>query len=157
MMQVKEDRQNRQVYFRVDQLGPRTAQGIREGFFDLGKDLKAVADKEILRKPKRGRTYLVRGPSGRRRRHVASAPGETHANLSGKLRRSMGWRVQGASSLEFGYGVGYQAAPAPDYAAFVEEGTRRMAKRPSLGNAVNATTRNAERYFINGILRAQRK
>lgn len=157
MMQIKEDRQNKRVFLRVDQLGPRTKQGIREGFFEFGKDLKQTANKEILRRPKGGRTYIIRGPGGGRRRHVASAPGETHANRSGTLRRSMGWKVNGGRSMEFGYGVGYQAAPAPDYAGYVEDGTRKMAPRPSLGNAVKATERNAERHFQNGIIRAHQK
>jgi len=157
MIEIQPGRRNREVYLSVDQLGTRTAQGIRAGFFELGKDLRQTANKEILRKPKKGRTYVVRGPAGRRRRHVASAPGETHANLRGTLRRSMGWRVQGASSMEFGYGVGYRAKPAPDYAGYVEDGTRDMAPRPSLGNAVKATERNAELHFQNGIIRALRQ
>jgi hypothetical protein len=157
MMEIKADRQNKEVLLRVDQLGKRTAQGIREGFFELAKDLQQTANKEILRRPKGGRTYLIRGPSGRRRRHVASAPGETHANRSGALRRSMGWRVQGGHSMEFGYGVGYRAKPAPEYAVYVEDGTRDMAARPSLGNAVDITARNAEAHLLNGIIRANKK
>jgi len=146
----KEDIGNRRVYVHIDNLPSRTKRSIRQGFFELGKDLKQTANKEILRKPKGGRTYIVRGPSGRRRRHVASAPGETHANLTGKLRRSLGWQVHGAHSMEFGYGVGGAGAglkPAPEYAEYVEFGTRKMAARPSLANAIRAVDRNAEKHF----------
>lgn len=120
---------------------------IRQGFFQLGKDLKKTASDEILRKPKGGRVYVIRGAGGSRRRHVASAPGETHANLGGKLRRSLGWQVQGAEQLEFGYMDGL----IPDYAPFVEFGTTRMAARPSLQNAISVITRNAEVYFSSAL------
>ncbi len=151
MMKVKVDSANKRVLLRLDQLGERTRRGIRHGFFRLGKDLQAEANREMLRKPKGGRTYMVRGPSGRRRRHVASAPGETHANLTGTLRKSMGWKVRGSRSMEFGYGV--STKPAPEYADAIENGSKRNAPRPSLGNAVTRNTRNAEKHFTNGILR----
>jgi hypothetical protein len=67
---------------------------------------------------------------------VASAPGETHANLSGRLRRSIGWKVSGTHEMEWGYGVVQKKDEAPYYAPYVEEGTTRMDARPSLGNAV---------------------
>ena len=124
---------------------------IRKGFIALGRDLKAEADREILRKPKRGRVYFVRSRSGRPRRHVASAPGETHANLSGDLRRSIQWRTFG-DELLFGYGIRDNSEPL--YAPFVEFGTSRMAARPSLANAVNVTQREAEVNFRRALERA---
>jgi hypothetical protein len=71
----------------------------------------------------------------------SSAPGETHANQSGALRRSIGWKVHGSDSLTFGYGAGGSPS-APPYARSVEEGTVKMAARPSLANAIKATNRN---------------
>ena len=145
-VQFKEDPKNKTVYLKIDNLGEITQRSIRQGFFMLGKDLKATANKNILSKPKGGKVYVTRGPSGRRRRHRASKPNETHANLSGTLRKSLGWKVKGSQSMEFGYGI---VSPAPDYSKFVEFGTRRMAPRPSLQIAINQTNRNAELYFGN--------
>ncbi len=139
-----EDLDNKKVYVQIENLNNLTTQSIRKGFFALGKDLKITANREILRKPKSGRTYILRTRNGARRRHVASAPGETHANLSGKLRRSLSWQVSGSTQLEFGYGVGKDA---PVYGKFLENGTRRMDPRPSLANAIRETNRNGEVYF----------
>jgi HK97 gp10 family phage protein len=138
------DRRNKKVYAQINRLKPAMHRSVRHGFFDLGKDLRQTASQNILKRPKGGRTYIIRTRGGRRRRHVASAPGETHANLSGRLRRSLGWKVRGSSEMEFGYGVDKDTT---EYAPFVEDGTRRMAARPSLKIAVNETTRNAENYF----------
>ena len=142
--QMRLDTRSRQALLEATQLNRLTRRSIRHGWFALAQDLRRTANTEILRRPKGGRTYTIRSPSGRRRRHVASAPGETHANLSGTLRRSLGWIVRGHTGMEFGYGVD---KPAPDYAR-IEDGWGRVRPRPSLLNAINATNRNAERYFI---------
>lgn len=140
----KADRANRKVLLEIDGIEDRVRRSVRQGFFALGKDLRKTASDAILEKPKGGKTYIRRTATGRKRRHVASAPGETHANMSGKLRRSLGFKVRGAHELEFGYGVDKDA---PEYGIYLEEGTRNMGQRPSLGNAVEDTTRNAENYF----------
>jgi hypothetical protein len=150
MIRVKESPSNNAVLVDIANLGPDMRNGIRHGFFALGKQLKLDVNKEILRKPKGGRTYLVRGPSGRRRRHVASAPGETHANQSGTLRKSLGWKVRGYSTMTFGYGVEGRN-PEPKYAAFVENGTSRMKARPSLKLGIKRNLRHADKLFVNSI------
>ena len=144
------DRANQRVYVQIDSLEELTRRAIRHGWFTLGKDLRQTASKEILRRPKSGRVYRVRGPSGRRRRHVASAPGETHANLTGAARRSLGWVVTGSRSMEWGYGVDKSA---PEYVKHLEFGTKRMAARPSLQNAMDAVHRNSKMYFGKGFTR----
>jgi len=137
------------LFARLGTVNDGVRRAIRQGFFEFGKDLRDTASQEILRRPKGGRTYIVR--QGKRRfRHTASAPGETHANLSGKLRRSIGFQIHGSRSMDFGYGVDPRG-PAPDYAIYVEDGTSRMAARPSLQNAIRVTLRNGEVYFATGI------
>lgn len=151
---------NRRVLKQIEQGDRRIRRGIRQGWFAVGKDWKADTNAEIKRKPKSGRVYMVRGPSGRRRRHVASAPGETHANLSGKLRRSLSWKAHGHSELEVGYGVavsrGGRNAP-PGYDPFVEFGTGKMAARPSVLNGINSVQRNAEQHLAKGVAREMAK
>lgn len=138
-----EDINNKKVYVKINDLEDLTRQSIRRGFFLLAQNLKRTANTNILKKPKSGRLYIKRNKGGARNRHRASAPGETHANETGKLRRSLGWIVSGSQKMEFGYGVD---KPAPDYAKFVEDGTFKMAPRPSLAIAVKQTNRNAELY-----------
>lgn len=108
-----------------------TKQGIRQGMFDSGHGLIKNASDEILRKPKSGRVYyFTNKKTGRRRRHVASAPGETHANLTGAARRSLSFKIQGVTSFEFGYGVSGGTHKAPVYVERLED------TRPSLNNAI---------------------
>lgn len=144
MIKFKPSHGNKEVFVKIKKADRAIHRSVRHGLFDLGRDLRQTANTNILKKPKGGRVYIIRTPSGRRRRHVASAPGESHANLSGRLRRSLGWKVRGSRELEFGYGVDKQTT---EYAPFVENGTRRMGARPTLKIAVDDTTRNAENYF----------
>lgn len=150
-IRVRSNREANERVFRVlDETEQRTNRAIRSMWFGLGDDLKIRANAEILRKPKSGRVYIIRDKSGRRRRHVASAPGETHANLTGKLRRAIAWKVHGNNELTFGYGLGRSS---PEYDEFVEFGTRNMEARPSLENAINFLQANAESHFSEGMFR----
>lgn len=140
-----ENPNNFRVYAKLEGIEHLTKRAVRRGLFRWGKELLSTANEEILRGRKTGRIYIRRDRAGRRRRHRASAPGETHANMTGSLRRSMAWKVTGNDRLEFGYGINIKDAPA--YAPFVEFGTFKMKPRPSLQNAIDKTTGNAERYF----------
>ncbi len=156
---VRQGSENERVFARLATTEDGIRKAIRRSWFGLGQDLRREANREILRRPKGGRTYIVRSRSGRRRRHVASAadpptPGETHANLKGDLRRSLSWKVHGTESMDFGYGlVSGTGRTAPKYAPFVEFGTRRMAARPSLSNAIDATQANAEQHWGENMFR----
>jgi len=144
-MEIKGGKDNKKLILGISDIPNLTRRGIRQGFFVLGKDLKKTANKQILQKPKGGRTYLVRRGKTRRR-HVASAPGESPANLSGEYRKSVNFKIIGSQRLIFGAGnskVGY--------AEFLETGTKNMSARPGLGNAVKAVQRNAMTYFTNNI------
>jgi len=146
---VEDTLENKRTYAEIANLGKMGRRAIRQAWFRLGIDLRQAASREILRKPKGGRTYWIRIKGGRRRRHVASAPKESHANLRGRLRRSLSWKVHGADSMEFGYGVSTTAVNAmPRYGKYVEEGTTRMGERPSIGNAVAAVGDRAGRHFV---------
>lgn len=140
------DRRNRRAQELLNDPAANIKRSIRQGFFQLGRDLKAEANREILKGKKTGRVYYIRTAGGRKRRHVSSAPGETHANITGEVRRSVGWVVTGSRSLTFGYGVDPRG-PAPERGEWLEFGTTRMKARPTLQNAMAATERNAEVYF----------
>ena len=143
------DRRNTKAFKLLNALIPRTRIAIRNTWFAVGLQLDKEARKEINRKPKSGRTYFIRvGRSKKVRRHIASAPGETHANRSYKLRNSVSWKVHGSEMMEFGYGFSTTASnKAPFYDSYVEDGTSKMKPRPSIGNAVAAVKGTVEDRF----------
>jgi len=115
--------------FKLKEIQIKTRRALRQGMYRIGKDLESTLKRDILKKPKSGRTYTYRTAGGRRRKHIASAAGETVANRSGNYRRSVGFQI-GHDKLEFGAGA--------EYAGFLENGTHRMAARPSLKNTIKA-------------------
>ena len=123
-----------------------TQRQLRHALFEVGENWQRSANESILRGTKTGRVYIRKIKGGRTRKHRSSAPGESHANMTGTLRRSLGWKVSGSKRLVFGYGV---IQSAPDYAHNVEV----TKNRPSIKNAVNAERRNT----MNAIQRAARK
>ena len=102
--------------------------GIRQGWYRIGDQLSAQLSDDVLSKNKTGRTYIRRIKGGARRRHRASAPGESPANRTGQYRRSRGYEIRGWQQLEFGVRA--------DHGIFLEEGTKNMAPRPGVQNAV---------------------
>ena len=124
------DKNNKQVFTQLNDLNDLTRRGIRRFWFALGKGLIKEFNTEVLRKPRSGRVYKVR--RGKTvRRHTASRPGETPANLSGNYRKSVGYQIRGVMEMQFGNRA--------EYAGFLENGTSKMAERPGLGNAVDST------------------
>jgi hypothetical protein len=96
-------------------LKEKTKQSIRLAFYDIGKYLTADARKFIDELPKHGRTYKTRlkitgkrlkrvSKGGFMNSHIASAPGEAPAIVTGDLRRSVGFRVRGSDEVEIGAG-----------------------------------------------------
>lgn len=129
MLKLEADHNNKQVNAQINELEDRTRRGIRQFWFTLGKSLLKSFNEAVLEKPRGGRVYRVRRGKSRRR-HVASQPGESPANLSGDYRRSAGYQIRGTQEMEFG--------ATADYAGFLENGTSKMRARPGLGNAVKA-------------------
>jgi len=109
---------------------------IRETFYFMGVELKKEISANIKDvSQKSGNVYFVR-KRGRRVRHQASAPFETHADLSGVLRRSLAFKVQGTENLKIGYGVNPNR-DAPEY-ALIEFGYGGILPRPSIGNVLDS-------------------
>ena len=130
---VRQGRDNKTVFRMTRKVEDQLQRVIRHGWFNYLKALKKEANRQTLLKDKRGRIYIVRGPSGRRRRHKSSGPGQPHANIRGTLRKSLSWKVWGHERASFGYGVSTGAKnKAPKYATWLEGGTRKMAPRPTL-------------------------
>ncbi len=148
-----QSRGNDRIFGRIEGIEKLTRRGLRRGMSRAGQSLIAQANREILKGPKTGIIYIRRIAGGRRRRHQSSAPGQSHANLTGTLRRSLSFQKHGTRALEFGYGVS-SGKDAPDYAKFVEFGTTKMKARPSLKNALNSQQGNLTQHFEREILDA---
>jgi len=165
MIEIKKDlnADTEKVYGMLTNLEGLTERGIRQGWFVLGKAIRDKAQKEILVKRTADAThkvYRVYGPKGKGRRHVASAPGEYHANRSGKLRGSIGFKVSGFHALWAGYGVSLKGAePAPKHGKWMEFGTKKSAKhagiapRPSIQNAIEDSQASGDALIWEGIKR----
>ena len=148
------ERANRQNILRIQATEETTRRGLRQGMFRAGHTLIAAASTEILHGNKTGIIYVRRDRRGRRRRHQSSAPAETHANLSGALRRSLSFQLWGSQGIEFGYGVSGNSAP--EYAPWIEFGTTKMKARPSLLNALVAEETNINQHLESEVRRAFR-
>ena len=127
MITIKEDPANRKAEFQINNTIVLTKKGIRQGFYNVGKLLKSSANKDILAKDKTGIVYRVRRGKVVRR-HRASAPGQTFANLSGAARKTLGFDVVGADRLEFGF----RKSAETFYTKILETSLNR----PAIGNAV---------------------
>lgn len=144
-MKIKSSVNGDKLLIETKDIANMTRRGIRQGMFMLGAELKKTANRQILEKPKSGRTYLIRRGKTRRK-HVASAPGESPANRSGDYRRSVNFKLIGSTKLIFGAGDN-----EVNYAGFLESGTKNMEPRPGLGNAVKESQRNGSQYISNNI------
>jgi len=135
---------NRRSFEAAENITARTRFGIEKSLYRTGKDLVGEFNRQVLDKSaKSGTIYIRKDKLGRRRRHIASAPGETPANRTGVYRRAVGFKVSGIN-LIFGNSA--------EYAGFLELGTSRMRKRPGLGNAIEASERDIMRNLTDGIV-----
>lgn len=135
---IKIDKENREVFIQIKNAPNATERGIRNAFHLIGKDLVKESRRSILKGPKTGQLYRIKG---RKRLHRASAPGQPPANLSGDLRKAIGFQIKGSEEMKFG------ARSKVDYGRFLELGTKRMIKRPFLLRAIQKLQQRTANYF----------
>lgn len=172
MLTFKGDPGNERVFAQVTLLQSLTRTSIRQAFYAIGKDLKDTSQELILSGPKTGRIYKksakiftiknaqggsYRYSTGVRNNHQASAPGQAPANLSGNLRKSIGYDIRGGEQLEFGSrnmvpmgGKADQNVAA--YARRLELGDSKMGARPYLRPAFAANQANITEHFIDAFV-----
>ena len=121
----------------------RHDRAIRLALYDIGDDVARLIAKYIISPPKTGRIYIING-----RPHQASAPFESPAELTGRLRRSINWQVRGSRQLTIG--------ESAYYAKWLEEGTRdhRILPRPHIIRAIRAKHRNTRKTLMEYIEKA---
>lgn len=145
---ITTDYRSKQVVAKISRSDREAVKAVRGSMFDSGHDLIKSANTAVLKEFKTGKTYVVKTRGGMRKRHRASGPGQSHANLSGRLRKTLQFQLHGTKTIEFGYGASKR--DAPDYAEFVEGGTSRMGARPTLNNALDRESATIENNFSRG-------
>lgn len=164
---------SRRVVNRVKRTDRSMERGVQSGKLSVGRSLVRATKQDIMKGKKSGRIYKIQYASGGTRIHQSSAPGETHANLTGALKRSLAYKSSG-SDLEFGYGVG--GRDAPPYAHRIEFGGRSSSggrgfvvklvgfrrsgvikPRPTLMNNLKSHNRDTITYIQAGIGKALRR
>lgn len=162
MMKIYPNREAEQITRKFAGLSIVPQKAIRHAFYDLGKELVKDAVKLINTKPKHGRTYRKSiGIGGRRRapyNHVASAPGEAPAVITGELRKSVNFTVHGSNQMQFGVDLTKGNAP---YGMFLEYanmlsmsgwGSMNIAPRPFISESYYRNRRKFPIRFNNEIM-----
>lgn len=109
MIKFSRGASNKRAYNHINDGPHKFRTGARRGFAINGKMLVADVITKMNQKPKSGRKYKIYvGIGGRRlkkpRIHVASTPSEYPAVITGRLRKSVDFKVLGYSKMEFGAG-----------------------------------------------------
>ena len=123
MIQIKEAATNDKFLLKVLIAERATNLALTAAWKEVGTLLVNKLQYMIRNGPRTGRVYTFRG-----RKHQASAPGEVPANRTGKLANSVRYEATAHNTLKFGEDA--------EYSSYLENGTRRMARRPHLQVAV---------------------
>ena len=134
----------------AENIAANTRFGVEKALWHSGKDVHSEFNRQVLAKDKTGTIYIRRNKAGSRRRHQASAPGETPANRTGAYRKGFDFNVDGAHQLRIGIpAIGN--GPSGKYPLYLEVGTSRMSARPGLGNSIKASERSIIRNLAGEI------
>lgn len=154
MIKIRDSAHNRKVEIKIEELNKRSKRGLELGAYQVGKNLVRVSRRKIIDPPKTGRFYLVE-IRGQLVRHRASAAGEPPANMTGDLQASLKYLIgSGNKLLEFSAGNGRREM---DYAKTLEEGQRRVERRPYMITTIRETRKDTINYFTQYIDREYRR
>jgi hypothetical protein len=152
----KAGRNNHKAYRSIRELTGNTRRGIRQGLIFSGQKLKTTARRGIMTPPKSGRRYKKR-IGGRSYNWRASAPGQFPANVTGRLRDSVDYQMQGDLRLRFGVrktGSANAGGTPPDvYAKFLELGSPagKIKPRPFLKSSLDVNEGQVKDFVLEQI------
>lgn len=156
----------------------RARTGIRKAFHKMGQEMLKIAKENIDGGKKTGRFYYInpalKGVKYTKKlfrqtnpsylnynallKHRASAAGEYPAKITGELKSAINFSVRGARQLEYGASAISVATEKgvvlSEYPKFLEEGTKKMAPRPYLGNSIRDNSRNNTVHLEREIFKA---
>tara|TARA_R110002096_G_scaffold50015_2_gene131734 strand:- start:4456 stop:4920 length:465 start_codon:yes stop_codon:yes gene_type:complete len=138
IFEIKSNNSDQKAFQGIYNIERGTKSGIHQAFINIKKDLVRTSKILIRDEVKNGIVYkyLI---NGKRVSHISSSGGQSPAFLTGALFNSIGATVSGGSSMEFGAGDGNEDMT---YARYLEDGTKKMAKRPYLIRSINLNERN---------------
>jgi len=129
---------------RIEETERSFKKGIRKTLYDKGNQIIRYITGEMLKRNKTGKTYIIDG-----RIHTASAPGEFPAKVSGRLIKSLDYKVRGDRELEFG--------SDEKYAGYLEKGTRKMKARPFLSKGARKYSTDFKNSLLENVDREIKK
>lgn len=138
---IRDDYKNRKIIFTIEDAPRRVRKGARNALNEIGSENTRFCRRVIKKPPKTGRFYRFRG-----RRHQASSPGQPPANRSGDLMRSVHFRTYSWNRMEFGDGM--------PYGKHLEDGTKKMARRPHVLATVKQKRRDNYNTLEQGVYKA---
>ena len=167
MITIKGGSGNDKIKLQIGELNSVTTKAIRYAYYDIGKDLMVEARRLINEKPKHGRQYIKRlGLKGKRlknpQKYTASAAGEAPAVVTGELRKSVNFSVNGWQSMEFGIDLSHGNAPYAHYLEYknmiaMQGEYKRPKPRPFLSGAYNNKKANILEHFQRNIAKSLEK
>lgn len=102
----------------------RFTKSLRKALFEIGFNGMKENARKINNENRTGKVYFVNDIP-----HTASSAGQSPSNRTGKLKKGFGYHVRTYDEVEIGNVV--------KYAQFLELGTRRIEKRPTLVRTMN--------------------
>jgi len=143
-MSIESDFSNSFVLNEVGYLKKKTKTGINNAFQNLGGKLVSTSYRLIEETKRAPWSYRVK-IRGSYVTHHPSMPNHPAAEMTGKLKRSIGF-INSGSRLEFGAGnnLDRNNTDSVHYARYVELGTSKMIKRPYLKPSI--TSNESEAY-----------
>jgi hypothetical protein len=159
MIRIIPSPRNHQVILQVQGLKDGTKRAIRNTLWLAGKKLVADTKTEINKKPKHGRVYYtgvgIGGTALKKgiRKHIASAPGEAPAVITGTLRKSINFTVHGSSEMEFGVDLSRGDAYYGRYLEYFNlitmsgRGSKNIAPRPFISAAYKMNKNYIQNMF----------
>lgn len=117
---------------------------LRLALNEIGSELVNKIANYIFRPPKTGRIYIFRG-----RKHQASAPGQSPANRTGRLARSIDYKVRSYSEMVFGAKAFYGGYL--EHGTHNDDGSWRIQPRPYIIRGFNAVKKNLIRSILENI------
>lgn len=124
VVSMVEDHDNRKVFAQINTAVPTIRHEMLLGLHEIGRENVLHLRRMIRNPPHTGRIYNRPGNMGDR--HQASAPGEAPADQTGRLRKSVGYRVRG--SKMFGGSLVMEFGESAPYGIFLERGTKQTSK-----------------------------
>lgn len=121
---IVEDHKNRVVFAQIQTAVPTIRSEMILALHEIGRENVRHLRKLIKNPPHTGRIYNRPGNMGLR--HQASAPGEAPADQTGRLRKSVGYKVRG--SKMFGGSLVMEFGESAPYGIFLERGTKKTSK-----------------------------